>query len=69
MLVDNTCTFKHVYKVRVFQNGALNNILTTTELSCDFIFKKNKAEHWISCGAHAEEGLDRVSTTSSQQQL
>ena len=28
---------------------------------------KNKSEHWISCGVHVGEGLDRVSITSSQQ--
>ena len=38
MLVDNTCTFKHVYKG--FQNGALNNILQPQNLAVTLFSKK-----------------------------
>ena len=67
MLVDNTCTFKHVYKVRVFRMVPLITFLQPQNLAVTLFSKKNKSEHWISCGAHVEEGLNRVSITSSQQ--
>ena len=68
MLIDNTCAFKHVYKVRGFRiYGALNNILQPQNLAVTLFSTKNQSEHWISCGAHVGEDLDRVSITSSQQ--
>ena len=58
MLVDNTCAFKHVYKVRVFRMVHLitfyNHNLAVTLFST-----KNKP--------HVGEGLDRVPITSSEQ--
>ena len=66
MLVDNTCAFKHVYKVRVFRMVHLIT-LYNHNLAVTLFSTKNKPEHWISCGAHVGEGLDRVPITSSQQ--
>ena len=66
MLVDNTCAFKHVCKVRVFRMVHLIT-LQPQNLAVTLFPTKHKSEHWISCGAHVGEGLDRVSITSSQQ--